>query len=75
MSSLLANMEKFGVTDYHEITDIVGLRITLQTMNDIRRFKIAYQNGFDKDMDEIRCYGKCGPAVGNSDPRVKKYWP
>ena len=75
MSSLLAKMEKSGVTDYHEITDIVGLRVTLQTMNDIRRFKIAYQNGFDNDIVEIRCYGTCGPAVGNSDPRVKKYWP
>ena len=75
MSSLLAKMEQDGVTDYHEITDIVGLRVTLQTMNDIHRFKIAYQNCFDKDIDEIRCYGTCGPAVGNSDPREKKYWP
>ena len=75
MSSLLRKMEKDGVTDYRKITDIVGLRVTLQTTNDILTFKQAFQNSFDKQIKEIRCYGTCGPAVEVSDPREKKYWP
>lgn len=75
MSSLLKKMKKDGVTDYREITDIVGRRVTLQTTGDILAFKHAYLKGFNKEITEIRCYGTCGPAVGVTNPREKKYWP
>ena len=71
MSSLFEKMEKEGISDYRRITDIVGLRVTLQTLDDILKFKKAYLNAFNDSVGEIRCYGVCGPAVGSSDPRAK----
>ena len=75
LSSLKKKMEQDGITDFREITDIVGMRVTLQTIGDILKFKQAYLHTFNESIDEIRCYGVCGPAVGISDPRAKFYWP
>ena len=68
-------MNKDGVTDVREITDIVGLRVTLQTTTDIKRFRRAFQRLFNRNVTEIRCYGTCGPDVGHKDKRLKIYWP
>ena len=76
ISSLIERMKQFGISDYREITDIIGLRVTLQTLNDITAFKYAYQKEYDTQITEIRCYGVCGPAVSASDDRREtKYWP
>lgn len=74
MASLLEKMEKDGIKDFRDITDIVGCRVTMQTIGDILKFKHAYLRAFNKSVTEIRCYGVCGPAVG-SHPRVKIAWP
>ena len=75
LSSLKGKMEKDGITDFRQVTDIVGLRVTLQTLDDILKFKEKYLGTFNDSINEIRCYGVCGPAVGSSDPRAKIYWP
>ena len=75
LKSLVNKMEKDGISDVRKITDIVGLRATLQTTSDIHVFKETFLHLYDKDVTEIRCYGTCGPNVGNGDKREKKYWP
>ena len=75
LSSLSAKMEKDGITDYRKITDIVGARVTFQTIDDIVKFKNAYVEAFNDTVNEIRCYGVCGPAIGSVDQREKTYWP
>ena len=75
LNSLVGKMNKDGVTDVREIIDIVGLRVTLQTTTDIKRFRRAFQHLFNRNVTEIRCYGTCGPDVGHKDKRLKVYWP
>ena len=75
LSSLSEKMEKDGIKDYRKITDIVGARVTFQTIDDISKFKRAYLQAFNKTVDEIRCYGVCGPAIGSFDQRERIYWP
>ncbi|XP_028392553.1 uncharacterized protein LOC114517105 [Dendronephthya gigantea] len=75
LHSLVNKMNGDKVTDVREITDIVGLRVTLQTMSDIRAFKRAFLRRNDERVTEIRCYGTCGPNVGSKDEREKRYWP
>ncbi len=68
-------MEKEGIDDVRDITDIIGLRVTLQTVSDIHVFKETFLHLHNDDVTEIRCYGTCGPDVGTGDKREKKYWP
>ena len=75
LSSLRTKMKEDGITDYREITDIVGLRVTLQSTNEILKFKETYIKSFNESVNEMRCYGVCGPSAGNLDPRTKWYWP
>ncbi|XP_028392670.1 uncharacterized protein LOC114517211 [Dendronephthya gigantea] len=75
LHSLVNKMNGDKITDVREITDIVGLRVTLQTLSDIRAFKRAFLGSYNKKVTEIRCYGTCGPDVGSNDKRQKKYWP
>ena len=75
LASLVGKMEKDGISDPRKITDIVGLRVTLQTTSDINAFKETFLHLYDEHVTEIRCYGTCGPNVGGGDKREKKYWP
>lgn len=75
LKSLLDKMDREGVNDYRDITDIVACRVTLQTIGDILKFKKAYLHTFNKSVNEIRCCGVCGPSIESSDPRVRNYWP
>ncbi|KAL9951472.1 hypothetical protein ACROYT_G044137 [Oculina patagonica] len=75
LESLLNKMDREGINDFKAITDIVGCRVTLQTIDDILKFKNAYLRAFNKSVNEIKCYGVCGPSMASSDPRVRNYWP
>lgn len=73
--SLTNKMKQEGITDYRQITDIVALRVTLQSLDDIVTFKKVYLHSCNNSVVQIRCYGVCGPADATSDPRTKNYWP
>lgn len=68
-------MQKEHIYDVRLITDVVALRVTLQTMSDVRAFKETFLHLFDDSVSEIRCYGTCGPDVGGGDARETRYWP
>ena len=72
--SLMNKMKQERITDYRQITDIVALRVTLQSLDDIVTFKKVYLHSCNNSIEQIRCYGVCGPADA-SDPRTKNYWP
>lgn len=75
LESLWNKMKQEKTSDYRDITDIVGCRVTVPTLSDISKFKNLYLRAFNKSVTEIRCYGVCGPTLESSDPRVKIYWP
>ena len=75
LQSLINKMNENKITDVRQITDIVALRVTLQTMSDISAFKQAILIRHDEEITEIRCYGTCGPNIGIRDMREKRYWP
>ena len=56
LKSLIEKMEKEGIDDVRDITDIIGLRVTLQTVSDIHVFKETFLHLHNDDVTEIRCY-------------------
>lgn len=75
IDSLVAKMEKEEIYDVRQITDVVALRVTLQTMSDVLTFKETFLYLCNDSVSEIRCYGTCGPDVGGGDARETRYWP